>query len=185
MQNLELKCRSGDLAEAARLACNLGARLDGEFSQTDTYFAIRTGRLKLRHTIPVADASVTPAWERYELIFYRREDRREAKTSDYLILPVADGPAVLAFLSVALGVKVTVDKKRVVYLKDNLRIHLDSVPGLGNFLEFELIVKDAHPLPQCQEQMQHLVRHFRIVKRQLVTRSYSDLLLARQRHGRS
>ena len=73
MQNLEIKCRYADHDRAARLARDLGADLHGRLAQTDTYFHIRPGRLKLRHTRsgPI---------ERYELIHYRRWNRPSART---------------------------------------------------------------------------------------------------------
>jgi adenylate cyclase class IV len=171
MQNVEIKCRYPDYERGARLARDLGADLHGRLAQTDTYFRIRPGRLKLRHTRsgPV---------ERYELIHYRRWNRPTAKTSDYQLLPVADGPRTLEFFSAALGVLVRVDKERTVYVKDNLRVHLDDVPPLGRFLEFELIVSPAHPQEECRGRMQELVRRFGIMPGDLVKVSYSDLLLA-------
>ena len=171
MQNVEIKCRYPDHDRGARLARDLGADLHGQLAQTDTYFNIHPGRLKLRHTRsgPV---------ERYELIHYRRWNRPTAKTSDYQLLPVADGPRTLEFFSAALGVKVRVNKERVVYVKDNLRVHLDEVPELGRFLEFELIVTPAHPQEECRQRMQELVRLFGIAPADLVRGSYSDLLLS-------
>ena len=171
MQNLEIKARYPDHERGARLARDLGADLQGHLSQTDTYFNIQPGRLKLRHTRcgPV---------ERYELIHYRRWNRPTAKTSDYQLLPVADGPRTLEFFSAALGVKVRVSKERVLYVKDNLRVHLDEVPRLGRFLEFELIVTPAHPQEECRERMQELLRRFGIAPGDLVRVSYSDLMLS-------
>jgi adenylate cyclase class IV len=174
MQNLEIKCRYPDHNRGARLARDLGADLHGRLTQTDTYFKIRPGRLKLRHTRcgPV---------ERYELIHYRRWNRPSARTSDYELLPIADGPRTLAFFTAALGVLVRVDKKRVVYVKDNLRVHLDELPGLGRFLEFELIVTAEQPLEACRVRMQELIRLFGIATGDLVRVSYSDLVLTENR----
>ena len=150
MQNLEIKARYADHERGARLARELGADLHGRLTQTDTYFNIRPGRLKLRHT------RVGPV-ERYELIHYRRWNRLSAKTSDYELLPIADGPRTLDFFAAALGVLVRVDKERVVYVKDNLRVHLDELSELGRFLEFELIVTPAHPLEACRVRMPELI----------------------------
>ncbi len=171
MQNLEIKARDPDHERGARLARDFGADLHGRLAQTDTYFNIRPGRLKLRHTR-------VGAVERYELIHYRRWNRPSAKTSDYELLPVADGPRTLDFFAAALGVLVRVDKERVVYVKDNLRVHLDELPRLGRFLEFELIVTPAHPLEECRARMQELTDLFGIAPADLVKVSYSDLLLS-------
>jgi adenylate cyclase class IV len=170
MQNLEIKARYADHDRGARLAREAGADLHGQLAQTDTYFNIRPGRLKLRHT------RVGPV-ERYELIHYRRWNRPAARISDYQLLPVADGPRALDFFTAALGVLVRVDKERTLYVKDNLRVHLDDLPGLGRFLEFELAVTPAHPAEACRAQMQELIRLFGIAPEDMVRVSYSDLLL--------
>ena len=171
MQNLEIKCRYPDHDRGARLARDLGADLHGRLAQTDTYFRIRPGRLKLRHTRsgPV---------ERYELIHYRRWNRPAARTSQYELLPIADGPRALDFFTAALGVLVRVDKERTLYVKDNLRIHLDEVTGLGRFLEFELGVTPVHPIEACRARIRELEELFGITAGDLVRVSYSDLLLA-------
>src|SRR5262249_55950243 len=111
-------------------------------------------------------------------------NRPTAKTSNYELLPITDGPRTLEFFAAALGVLVRVDKERVVYVKDNLRIHLDMLPALGRFLEFELIVTQAHPQEECRTRMQELIRLFEIAPADLVKVSYSDLLVAdgRKRH---
>jgi adenylate cyclase class IV len=171
MQNLEIKCRYADHDRAARLARGLGADLHGRLAQTDSYFNIRPGRLKLRHT------RAGPV-ERYELIHYRRWNRPAAKTSDYQLLPIADGPRALDFFSAALGLLVRVDKERTLYVKDNLRVHLDEVSRLGRFLEFELAVTPAHAPEACRRRMQELLALFGIAPDDLVRVSYSDLLLA-------
>jgi adenylate cyclase, class 2 len=44
-----------------------------------------------------------------------------------------------AALSSALGIKVVVAKKRSLFLWNEVRIHLDEVKGLGNFIEFEAV----------------------------------------------
>src|SRR5687767_8766334 len=111
MQNLEIKCRYEDHRRAERLAREaLGATRTEELRQTDTYFAVPAGRLKLRR---IREGAA----DRYELIFYRRADRASARASTYEILDVAEGPQTLKFLARALGVKVRVEKRRRVYLK--------------------------------------------------------------------
>lgn len=41
-------------------------------------------------------------------------------------------------LSRALGVCGVVEKKRKLYMIDNTRVHIDSVQGLGDFMELEV-----------------------------------------------
>ncbi len=177
MRNLEIKCRYPDHRRAARLAVHkVGARAAGRLVQTDTYFATARGRLKLRHILTYPPGRRTGAVSRYELISYDRPNRPEARTSTYHIVPVPDGALLRRALEETLGMRVRVRKSRRLYLSEHLRIHLDTVFGLGKFLEFELIVTPEHPLAVCRREMQRLLAIFAITPDLLVAGSYSDLL---------
>jgi predicted adenylyl cyclase CyaB len=182
VQNLEIKCSYADHRGAERCARDqLRAIFFGKLVQTDTYFNIHPGRLKLRKNQRTNSSQKGPGEAVYELIAYRRPNRRTARTSAYDILPISDGPAALSFFTATFGIRVRVHKVRKVYLKDNLRIHLDSVRGLGKFLEFELIVSPAHPLTACRREMERLMTLFGITASHLIPDSYSDALLRRAR----
>lgn len=177
MQNLEIKARYSNQRRAWRLAHErLQAEDAGVLVQTDTYFNVRQGRLKLRVIRPASSAA-NGTEPHYELIFYHRPNQGSPKASSYDILPVENGPKALAIFTASLGVKAVVHKSRRVFLKDNLRVHLDRVRGLGAFLEFELIVSAGHPLPECRGQMDQLLALFEIADADLVPVSYLDLLL--------
>jgi predicted adenylyl cyclase CyaB len=174
MRNLEIKCSYPDQECAERVAVGqVHARRAGQLVQTDTYFRIHPGRLKLRE--------IEEAGERgFELIAYRRPNRRSPRTSSYQILPVPDGPKALQFFTDSLGIKVQVHKVRKLFLKENLRIHVDTVRGLGKFLEMELIVSAEYSPRRCEQQMRELLKLFDIQRTALLASSYSDLLLRRQ-----
>lgn len=178
MRNLEIKCSYPDQRRAARLAREqLGAAYLGRLVQTDTYFPIRPGRLKLRHEQQAAPHRNATPESRFTLIHYRRPDRRSPKCSAYHLLAVDDGPRMLAFFTAALGVQGRVRKVRRLFVKDNIRVHLDTVRGLGKFLEFELLVSPSRPLAACEEQMGRLLALFGIAGKSLIRFSYADLLL--------
>src|SRR5919202_66755 len=85
------------------------------------------GRLKMREQEPGGA----------ELIAYERPDAAQASESRYRIAPVADPHALREALDAALGTTVVVDKRRHLLLWDGVRIHLDRVDGLGDFVELE------------------------------------------------
>jgi predicted adenylyl cyclase CyaB len=176
MENLEIKCHYSDARFAEHVAREqFGAERVHRLVQTDSYFHVPQGRLKLRR-IKEGNA---PA--HYEFISYRRDNDRGARSSKYEILPVADGRSTLAFFTACLGLKVQVHKVRKAIVKGNIRIHIDLVRSLGHFLEFELAVTRAHPLATCRKQMQDLMSLFEIAKKDLIAVSYADLLLRAQR----
>ena len=132
-RNIEIKARCRDLEAAAARAIALGARDAGVLQQRDTFFATTRGRLKLRE---FGDG-------RAELISYERPDVAAARASDYVIAPLEDpaaARAVRAALERALGVVRVVVKTRRLFLHASTRIHLDTVEGLGTFVELETVI---------------------------------------------
>ncbi len=167
-RNLELKARYPS-ADARVKARALSANYKGILWQTDTYFQVGGGRLKVRET----------RGKGAQLIWYQRPDRREERTSHYVIAPVDDPKSVKKMFRRLFGVKTVVRKKRILFLHKNARIHIDHVRGLGTFLEFEVLVKQGER--QAQRLMRELRARFRIPKRALVSLSYSDLFSKQHR----
>jgi homotetrameric cytidine deaminase len=161
-RNIEIKARDADPERTLERALALGAEDQGELAQRDTYFARASGRLKLREQSP-GDP---------ELIEYRREDAAAARVSDYRLVPVADAGALREALAAALGTLVVVEKRRRLLLKDGVRIHLDHVEGLGEFVELEAVAPDAG-----QAELERVRAALEIDDGALVAQSYSDLLL--------
>ena len=71
------------------------------------------------------------------LIQYDRPDAAVARESRYRLTRVEDPDDLRASLDAALGTLVVVDKERHLFLWDGVRIHLDTVEGLGSFVELE------------------------------------------------
>jgi predicted adenylyl cyclase CyaB len=165
-RNLELKARYADLAAAREVLRRLGARPHGLEAQTDNYFPVPGGRLKLRQ---IEGRSAV-------LIWYRRDDRSDPRTSSYRLVPVPDVPPMKELLTSALGLRGEVRKRREVYLWHNVRIHLDEVAGLGTFLEFEAVLSTAEEEADAPARLAHLVQAFAIPPSDQVALSYADLL---------
>ena len=166
MRNLELKSRCPNLAAAERAAQTLGATFQWTKSQTDTYFHVRRGRLKLRE----ADGQTA------ELIAYERPDHPEFRESAYHLVPVPDAHRLKAALTTSLGVRVVVAKQRTLYLWHNVRIHLDAVDDVGTFLEFEAVLSTPDDDIQSPARLARLTEVLGVRDEDRVSRSYSDLL---------
>ena len=128
--NLELKARISPPSKMSFLVKLMGKPSE-TLVQTDTYFCVKSGRLKLRE-FEIGDA---------ELIFYRREEGRGKRWSNYTILRVRDVKKTMEFLKRAFGLGVVVKKSRLVYYYRGARIHLDRIRGLGSFIEFEVLCR--------------------------------------------
>lgn len=176
MRNVELKARDADPARSLERALALGAEDRGEIRQRDTYFARAHGRLKLREQ----ETGGSPLWD--ELIEYSRADSTDARTSAYRRVPVADAEPLRDALDAAYGTLVTVAKRRRLLLWEGVRIHLDEVDGLGSYLELEALADADSDLRAEHEKVEHLRRELGIEEPDLVSTSYSDLLLDAPEH---
>lgn len=131
-RNVEFKVRVDDLAPVRERLLRLHPRLAGEDQQRDTYFRVSHGRLKLR------EGTVETA-----LIHYERPDVAGVKGSTVRLYAPSDAPALRETLAAALGVDAVVEKTRAIYYVGHVKIHLDTVPGLGAFVEVEAIDTDG------------------------------------------
>lgn len=149
------------------MAERLAGSLPEMIRQEDVFFACSSGRLKLRIL----------ASDRGELIFYQRSDAPGPRTSTYSISQT-DNPAQLCeVLTAALGEVVRVRKLRRLLLVGRTRIHIDTVEGLGDFLELEVVLDDGEPVEAGQAEAERLMRALEVAEADLIDVAYADLLL--------
>lgn len=133
----------------------------------DTYFVTRSGRLKLR------ESSLSGA----QLIPYMRPDCTAPRRSDYALVPVDDPERVKALLTQLLGVHRIVRKEREILLVGNVRIHLDRVETLGDFIELEAVFEgDAAAEEREHRKVHELMAALGVRPGDLLASSYEALL---------
>jgi predicted adenylyl cyclase CyaB len=164
-RNLERKARCADLQAAAVAVGQLGARFAGVLEQTDVYFHVPHGRLKLR--MITGQSAV--------LIWYERPDAATARWSHYHLVPIGDPNALRAALAAALGERGEVRKRRELWLWHNVRIHLDDVAGLGTFVEFEAVMAPEDDETTAHARLAQLAAALGLRPADDVAGSYGDL----------
>lgn len=127
-RNLELKIKlkshSGVIAGLKKIK----AEYAGLLKQKDTYYKIPKGLLKLRNVNG-----------KFELIKYLRDEKGKKRWSDYEVIRL-EGKNPEKYFSELFKIDIVVEKKRELYLYKGTRVHLDTVKGLGKFLELETVV---------------------------------------------
>jgi len=174
--NIEIKawCVNPDYIEKILLQRN--ARFAGIDHQVDTYFHSPDGRLKLR------EGNIEKS-----LIQYNRIESKDLKKSEVLLFkPQGETTSLKKILEKTLGIKVVVDKERKIYFIDNVKFHLDTIDGLGSFVEIEAI-DDTLQLGEekLKAQCQKYIELFKIRQNELIDRSYSDMVLELNRKVRN
>ncbi len=171
IRNMELKAKCNSLDRIRQVLESQGAEFKGIDHQTDTYFRIKHGKLKLR------EGNIESA-----LIYYERENKASPKQSNITLFPYQPGSALKEILMKSLEVLVVVNKQREIYFIENVKFHLDQVDELGSFVEIEAINLDnVLEKKQLLEQCNFYLGLFNIKKDDVINCSYSDLLLRKKK----
>jgi len=166
VKNLEAKFRLPDLDRARRRAEAIGYRFECVLIQRDTFFHVARGKLKLREE-----------GENASLIYYAREESRDdLALSTYEIVAVSDGPKMRSILADALGILAEVRKHRTLMMRDNVRLHLDRVKGLGDFGEIEAVIAPGRDPEESRGAVNELLAALGIAPDALIGVSYFEML---------
>ncbi len=177
-RNVEIKARIQTREEFDLLkitAAQLATEQTIHLVQEDVFFHCENGRLKLR--IFGQDG------KKAELIWYARDDNKDAKCSTYDILPIDGGKVAIqklfSVLKSAHGVKCTVKKMRQVFMIVQTRVHVDDVTNLGLFAELEVALTDVQTVEQGIEIANNLAAKLKLNDR--VSGAYADLLIEKEK----
>ena len=165
--NVEVKAKCNDPSFIRDYLLVNNAVFKGLDEQTDTYFNVPNGRLKLR------EGNIEN-----NLIFYERTNQASPKSSHFHLVKVEDVKGLKEVLAKSIGIKVAVKKKREIYYIRNVKFHIDEVPGLGSFIEIEAgnVLADLSE-EKLKEQCDFYLNEFKIRQDDLIEVSYSDMLL--------
>ena len=166
-RNIEIKARVPDLRSVATRAEAIADKGPFIIDQMDTFFHCPKGRLKLRR---LSDSEA-------ELIFYDRPDGTAPKESRYIRTSTAAPDELHDILSNSLGVRGVVQKRRLLYLAGQTRIHLDEVEGLGQFAELEVVLEPEQTAADGACIAQELMELLGINDSDLLDKAYIDLLI--------
>ena len=165
-RNVEIKARLHDMERSRGLVAAIADRGHETLAQTDTFFRVDAGRLKLRE---INDGHA-------ELIYYARPDAPGPKESIYQRESVSDARTMRELLENTFGILGRVRKSRQVFWVGRTRVHLDEVDGLGNFLELEVVLKDHEPVGAGVSEANRLMERLEIDAASLIPDAYIDLL---------
>ena len=165
--NVEIKARCSDPSFVRNYLVNNGADFKGVDEQTDTYFNVPHGRLKLR------EGNIEN-----NLIFYNRSNQAGPKSSHFHLVKIEDAKGLKEVLERSSGIKMIVRKRREIYYIGNVKFHIDEVPELGSFVEIEAgnILADKTET-KLSEQCNFYLKEFGINEADLIAESYSDMIM--------
>ena len=186
VRNIEVKARAPQGLQPLRAGLQrLGAQPQWTRQQVDTFFVTPRGRLKLRES--TEGGRLVGA----ELIPSLRPDEGALRQSRFVVLPVSRPDVLAEVLGEMLGRRLVVRKTRELWLLHGgtVRVHLDRVEALGEFVEVEAVVEteqgpadgsdDAEAFARVQRQrVEAVLAELGLSPEDLLAAAYADLLAA-------
>lgn len=168
MKNLEIKARFNWTDEVVVILKEIDAKFETTEIQTDTYFDVNNGRIKIRER-QGKDKDA-------QMIQYFREDTPDITESRYSLVNVKNPESIKSILTREHGIREVVQKHREIWIWQNVRIHFDKVKKLGSFIELEAIINDDNPVDISEDRIRELMVKLDIKKHNLIEKSYIDLI---------
>lgn len=170
-KNFEIKVKLSDpnkTRKLLQLLCKGMSPIRQKQAQEDIYYKVNKGRLKLR----IINGKTG------NLIHYFRSNESRKRVSHYTIAETNTPAELNSVLSSLHGILIKVKKVREITIINNVRIHIDKVIGLGNYLEIEIIFNS---IKEARKRMDDLIDALELDGKKFITVSYSDLLLNKKK----
>ena len=166
-RNIEFKAKCANPNKIKEILISRNANYQGTDNQVDTYFKVNSGRLKLR------EGNIENA-----LIYYERKATKWPKQSNVSLFPLNSYSSLKEILTKSLGILIVVEKKRAIFFIENVKFHIDFIKDLGSFVEVEAIDNEGMiGIKKLEEQCRFFLELFGVSEEDLISSSYSDLLL--------
>jgi len=166
--NLELKIKVKSYENIKKALKKINAEFVGVLNQKDIYYKCKTGLLKLR----IENGNHT-------LIKYNRAEKsKDDRYSEYYLIKISEGKSEKIF-SELFGIETVVEKKRLLYLYKNTRIHLDVIKKLGNYLELETLVLNGKR--DAKKRFDEMVKILDLDLTKQIRKSNRDLMLEKKK----
>ncbi len=162
--NLELKIKVESHTKLLKVLRRINAEKKSILRQKDVYYKTKSGLLKLRIE-----------GNNFTLIKYLRDEKGK-RWSNYELLRL-EGKNPEKYLHNIFKIDTTVEKKRILYLYKNTRIHLDEVKGLGKFLELETLLVSTRK--DAEERFKEIIKLLNLDLSKQIRKSYKVLMLSK------
>ncbi len=195
--NIEIKARASEEEQNKIIGIlkQNNAKYLGADVQTDTYFKVDKNEQKTGNFLTNSSSGKSQIEGRFKLrrgdienylIYYEREDKKEAKLSNVILFDNQGRISELEkILKKTYEILIQVEKKRNIYFIENVKFHIDNVSGLGRFIEIEAISQDKLiPIEKLQKQCNYYIELLGIENKNLIKNSYSDMIMEKNKNDK-
>ncbi|KAK5966069.1 CYTH domain-containing protein [Trichostrongylus colubriformis] len=166
-QSIVVKARVDDMEQAENAIFDLTESLGTFFVQEDVYFNVPNGNLKLRIMHPNRCG---------QLIYNSLSEMSNHKLSESQVTEVEDVLSIRATLAAALGERGTITKKRRVFTMDDVRIYLDDVDQIGQFMDIAVTLNSSNT-DACYARVKEIRERLNISEDAIVPDAYLDMMM--------
>ena len=108
---------------------------------------------------------------------------RVSKTREELETPVDENPTKKILQALGFSEAGIVRKKREVFMAGDITVCLDTVEGLGEFLEVEIVVEDEQKkVENSRKQLFEFLEQFGVKEEDSIRTSYLEMVLEKSKH---
>jgi len=174
----EVKVRVNDLSSVRKALINLGAVFKGRLVEEDYYIDLSNcTTLENRDVVFRVRVRLSNEVKEGELTLKGPRQSRDIKVREELNVKL-DKPEELINMMVRLGFKViNLTKEREVYALNNMNVYLDSVRGLGEFMEVEAF--NVRSDDEFKALLDELISKLDLKQAEVLSSSYIEMLLSR------
>lgn len=161
--NIQIKSKFDNHDKIRNLLKEKEAEYLGIDFQSDTYFNVRSGTLKLREG------------NLENKLMY--EDDENDEKNDILLYKTQKNSSLKKILEKTYGIFEIIEKHREIYKIGNVKFYIDFTSQIGHTIGIEAIGKDgSHTKEQLLEQCEYYINLFGFKQWKFVQNSYSDMV---------
>ena len=174
MFEVEIKAHIEDLNSIKKKIEKLGAKFRSDLKQSDVYF-----QHPIRNFAQTDEALRIRISDKNSYLTYKgAKVDSSTKTREELELAIPEPDKLNTILKkIGFSPVMTVKKTRKKYILDEIKISIDMVEGLGNFIELELEISEKEHIQSARERLFSLLKRLNIPNEKLERRSYLELLI--------
>uniref|UniRef100_A0AC34FQG6 CYTH domain-containing protein n=1 Tax=Panagrolaimus sp. ES5 TaxID=591445 RepID=A0AC34FQG6_9BILA len=174
-RNIELKAilRNFDatVAQAQRFCFGQTPQILKQFV---SYFVSHNGRISLREFLE-------PESTHADLLFYEipevNDESEGPKVSTFVTTEILDVKNLKETLQLSMGVRGSLKKTRYLFIHEQIRIHLDRVEDLGDFIEIEVRLDETQETLDGYRTAEYFMTQLGIPKEDFIEGAYIDKLI--------
>ena len=162
---VEARMRCPDYDGLRSRAIEIGSMYEGKDDQTDTYFGVPDGFMKIRET----------SLDQDHVLFYRRPNIADIHTCESFASHVTEIDSMRALLENAFGTRAVIRKTRETFVRQNCRILFDRLSKNRTFLTVRYDLGPGETPEEATRELETFLEAFDCDRTKRLAQSYCEI----------